>query len=151
MPIQSTFVAATALNNAVQSGLAAIPDMTDVPVEVGLITVSFVESAGIDESTIPISANFAAKTSGVPVGEIDETGRVALVFPDPVGGWDFPSIGTGFPVTVYGYRVNADDGTFMGCRQITPQTVTAVSQHVVLPTVALRPPAVAFLAPGDPS
>jgi len=54
------------------------------------------------------------------------------VWEDPAGGWDFVSIGTGFPKTFYGYRIDAVGGEFVGCQNMTPITITAAGEHIIL-------------------
>lgn len=148
---KSTFTMAENINGLIVEAALGIADYFDSAAEVTLIETDFTESPDIDPMTIPSSTNFAAITSGTPEIIGDETGRNVIHFPDPVGGWDFVSIGTGFPKTFYGYRVdNPGAENFIGCKKFDdgPVTITATGQHIVLGKVQLRGSEECVLLPG---
>lgn len=137
----STFQGSAGLSHYFALIITDIEDFTDSPARVSLITsAAFTESEDIDETTIPADdAHFNQIISGTPLVQQDETGRFYLLFPPPVGGWQFTSTGTGYPITVYGYRVDCEaSGNFLGCKRLENMTFTGTGQTHNLDSVQLR-------------
>ncbi len=114
------FIASDLLATLYMAQSAEVTDMTDVTATVKLITVDFIESSAIDQSTIPADvAVAAAKTSADPPSLVDtpETGGKSLLWPPPEAGWNFLSLAASATGFVYGYRVDSIEGNFVGCKK----------------------------------
>jgi len=135
-----SFVASDTLEGAAAGAMESIPDFTDSPGTVTLITVPFVASSGIDESTIPGNVvEFVAKVSPAQPTKITTPGptNYALLWPDPSGGWTWVSQTGTYPVTVYGYRVDSDSPNFCGCKNIQPVVINAAGETLTIGEVSL--------------
>jgi len=132
------FVPATGFQAAAIGGFEAITDFTDVTAKVSLITTSFVASPDIDETTIPANVTeFTQKTSSATptmTATVDPPGQ-SLVWPDPAGGWNFQAGAGTYPLTVYGYRVDATGDTFLGCQNIPAQVIENAGEWVLIGVV----------------
>ncbi len=129
------FIASTVFQGVAVEATLNIGSYTDQNCNVTLVTVPFIAAEGIDQSLIPgnITEFTELSSNTLPdlITTIDPPGR-SLLWPDPLGGWNFTSIAGTFPVTVTGYRVDSDDGNFLGCQNIPSQVITAAGQSVVL-------------------
>lgn len=87
------------------------------------------------------SAHFANKTSsGLATVVFDApSGKRLIVWPDPTGGWVFTAATITVPITVNGYVVRID-GFITGGNTISPVTITANGQLVVLPSLSIELP-----------
>lgn len=135
------FTPSTELAGVAGLAMAGLVDVTDDAAEMGIITVDFVESKGIDESTIPAdTATFALKTAGggAAYTSVPELGGHALIWPDPAGGWNFTSLQASPSGFAYGYRVDSAAGTFLGCKKFPlPVPIGMAGEHVVVGECAL--------------
>ncbi len=137
--MRSTVVPSPDFQTAASNAVTGTPDYLDVEWDAHLVEGSF--DPAVPASWPTASAHFTAITSdGVPTFVNDgATGKLFAVAPEPAGGWEFLSATITTGITVGGYIIKQGT-TLIGAALITPVTITANSQAITLPYVALEIP-----------
>lgn len=147
MSEQSTFLASAAFNAEVPAAVVAIPGWTDDAASVSLVTNPPPFPETFDPSGFTLASGMPSLESDDPPAVLEDgDGRTFYNWPDPVGGWTFTSSGGTYPYTVTGFFVKIASN-YLGWAAITPQTISADGQTIILGKVQLQAPVQAFEPP----
>jgi len=122
---------------ALMGALTAVATWTEEDADVYLVEGDFDPST---PGTYPAASTaFAEKTSDdVWSIEFDAvTNSWKLILPEPAGGWDFVSTGSGVTITGFVIKAGTTSANKIGAAKFeTPIAITATDQHIELPFVA---------------